>query len=72
MDELPAARGIAVRHGTVRPRTLKLALGLANQPRPLPVASDKWHMDEIVLTTLLSLGRGQWRRRCGATTSTPS
>ena len=51
MDELLAARGIAVSHETVRQWALKFGQGFANQiRRRLPTAGDKWHMDEVVLT----------------------
>ena len=51
VDELLAARGIAVSHETVRQWALKFGQGFANQTRrKLPAAGDKWHMDEVVLT----------------------
>ena len=50
-DELLAARGIIVSHETVRQWALKFGRAFANQVRRrLPVAGDKWHMDEVVLT----------------------
>ena len=51
VDELLAARGIVVSHETVRQWALKFGQGAANQiRRRLPVAGDKWHLDEVVLT----------------------
>ena len=51
VDELLAARGIVVSHGTVRQWVLKFGQAFANQVRRrLPAAGDKWHMDEVVLT----------------------
>ena len=51
VDEVLAARGIIVSHETVRQWALKFGQGFANQiRRRLPVAGDKWHLDEVVLT----------------------
>jgi putative transposase len=51
VDELLAARGIIVSHETVRQWALKFGQGFAKQiRRRLPVAGDKWHLDEVVLT----------------------
>jgi putative transposase len=51
VDELLAARGIIVSHETVRQWALKFGQAFANQiRRKLPVAGDKWHLDEVVLT----------------------
>ena len=51
VDELLASRGIIVSHETVRQWALKFGQMFANQiRRRLPVAGDKWHLDEIVLT----------------------
>ncbi len=51
VDELLAVRGIFVSHETVRQWALKFGQAFANQiRRRLPVASDKWHLDEVVLT----------------------
>ncbi len=51
VDELLAARGIFVSHETVRQWALKFGQAFANQiRRRLPVAGDKWHLDEVVLT----------------------
>jgi len=51
VDELLAARGIIVSHETVRQWALKFGQVFANQiRRRLPVAGDKWHLDEVVLT----------------------
>jgi putative transposase len=50
-DELLAARGIVVSHEFVRQWGLKFDQGFANQVRRrLPVAGEKWHLDEVVLT----------------------
>ena len=50
VDELLAARGIAVSHETVRQWGLKFGQALANQiRRRLPRAGDKWHLDEVVV-----------------------
>ena len=44
-------RGIIVSHETVRQWALPFGQRFANQIRSrLPVASDKWHLDEVVLT----------------------
>ncbi len=52
MDELLAARGIVVSHETVRQWGLKFGQDFANQiRRGLPAAGDKWHCDEVVVTT---------------------
>jgi len=51
VDELLASRGIIVSHETVRQWALKFGQAFANQiRRRLPVAGDKWHLDEVVLT----------------------
>ena len=51
VDELLASRGIIVSHETVRQWALKFGQMFANQiRRRLPVAGDKWHLDEVVLT----------------------
>ena len=51
VDERLAARGIVVSHETVRQWALKFGQVFANQVRRrLPVAGDKWHLDEVVLT----------------------
>ena len=58
VDELLAARGIIVSHETVRQWARKFGQGFANQiRRRLPVAGDKWHLDEVVLTIA---GVKQW------------
>ncbi len=50
VDELLAARGIIVSHETVRQWALKFGQAFANQiRRRLPVAGDKWHLEEVVL-----------------------
>ena len=51
VDELLAARGIIVSHETVRQWALKFGQAFANKiRRRLPIAGDKWHLDEVVLT----------------------
>ena len=51
VDELLVSRGIIVSHETVRQWALKFGQMFANQiRRRLPVAGDKWHLDEVVLT----------------------
>ncbi len=51
VDELLAARGIVVSYETVRQWARKFGQAFANQiRRRLPVAGDKWHMDEVVIT----------------------
>src|SRR5215204_3993350 len=48
VDELLAARGITVRHETVRQWARKFGQAFANQiRRRLPRAGDKWHLDEV-------------------------
>src|SRR5215203_4814558 len=48
VDELLAARGITVRHETVRQWARKFGQAFANQiRRRLPCAGDKWHLDEV-------------------------
>jgi putative transposase len=50
VDELLAARGVAVSHETVRQWGLKFGQAFANQiRRRLPQAGDKWHLDEAVV-----------------------
>jgi putative transposase len=50
VDEILAARGVAVNHETVRQRGLKFGQGFASQiRRRLPRAGDKWHLDEVVV-----------------------
>ena len=61
MDELLAARGIVVSHETVRQWALKFGQGVANQIRcRLPVAGDKWRLDEVVLT-IAGVKHWPWR-----------
>ncbi len=51
VDELLAARGIIVSHETVRQWARKFGQVFANLiRRRLPMAGDKWHLDEVVLT----------------------
>src|ERR671920_53320 len=50
VDELLAARGVAVSHETVRQWALKFGQAIANQIRRRPPrADDKWHLDEVVV-----------------------
>jgi putative transposase len=48
VEEMLAARGIAVSHETVRQWALKFGQGFANEiRRRLPRPGDKWHLDEV-------------------------
>src|SRR5436305_354587 len=48
VEELLAARGIAVSHETVRQWALKFGQGFANEiRRRLPRPGDEWHLDEV-------------------------
>src|ERR1043165_8545233 len=50
VEEMLAARGIAVSHETVRQWARKFGQALANQiRRRLPNPGDKWHLDEVCL-----------------------
>lgn len=50
VDELLAARGVAVSHETVRQRSLKFGQSFANQiRRRLPRPGDTWHLDEVAV-----------------------
>src|ERR671939_2180138 len=50
VDEILAARGIAVSHETIRQWGLKFGQAVANQiRRRLPRAGDKWHLDEVAV-----------------------
>src|SRR4051812_16172067 len=50
VEEMLAARGIAVSHETVRQWARKFGQGFANQiRRRLPDPGDKWHLDEVCL-----------------------
>src|SRR3954466_571619 len=50
VEEMLAARGIAVSRETVRQWARKFGQGFANQiRRRLPCAGDKWHLDEVCL-----------------------
>jgi putative transposase len=50
VEEMLAARGIAVSHETVRQWARKFGQAFANQiRRRLPCAGDKWHLDEVCL-----------------------
>src|SRR3712207_5066124 len=49
-EEMLAARGIVVSHGTVRRWALKFGQAFANRiRRRLPRAGDKWHLDEVAI-----------------------
>lgn len=51
VEEMLAARGILVSHETVRQWARKFGQAFANLiRRRLPGASDKWHLDEVVIT----------------------
>ena len=51
VEEMLAARGIAVSHETVRQWARKFGQALANRVRRrLPCPGDKWHLDEVVIT----------------------
>ena len=63
VDELLAARGIIVSHGTTRQWALECGQASANQVRHrLPTAGDKRHLHGVVLTTAggeaLAVARG--------------
>ena len=48
IEEMLAARGIAVSHETVRQWALNFGQDFANRIRPrLPCFGDKWHLDEV-------------------------
>ena len=50
VEEMLAARGIAVSHETVRQWALKFGQEFANRiRRRLPRAGDKWHLDEVAI-----------------------
>src|ERR671929_1243055 len=50
VEEMLAARGIAVSHETVRQWARKFGQDFANRiRRRLPCAGDKWHLDEVCL-----------------------
>src|SRR3954468_11697068 len=50
VEEMLAARGIAVSHETVRQWARKFGQAFANQiRRRLPGPGDKWHLDEVCL-----------------------
>ena len=61
VDEILAARGIAVSHETVRQWGLKFGQAFANQiRRRLPRAGDKWHLDEVAVK-IAGVKRWLWR-----------
>ena len=50
VEEMLAARGLVVSHGTVRRWALKFGQGFADRiRRRLPRAGDKWHLDEVAI-----------------------
>src|SRR5919202_2329857 len=50
VEEMLAARGIIVSHGTVRQWALRVGQAFANRiRRRLPCAGDKWHLDEVAI-----------------------
>src|SRR3954463_5973160 len=58
VEEMLAARGIEVSHGTVRQWAMKFGQSFANQiRRRLPAPGDKWHLDEVVINIA---GRKHW------------
>src|SRR5688500_3172065 len=58
VEEMLAARGIIVSHGTVRQWARKFGQAFANQiRRRLPHPGDKWHLDEVVITIA---GKKHW------------
>src|SRR3954447_26142849 len=59
VEEMLAARGIAVSHETVRQWARKFGQAFANQiRRRLPCPGDKWHLDEVCL---MIRGKKLWR-----------
>jgi transposase-like protein len=55
VEEMLAARGIAVSHETVRQWALKFGQEFANRiRRRLPCVGDKWHLDEVVILSAKS------------------
>src|SRR3954468_10953460 len=58
VEEMQAARGLAVSHETVRQWARKFGQGFANQiRRRLPSPGDKWHLDEVCL---MIRGKKHW------------
>src|SRR4051812_46319009 len=58
VEELLAARGIAVSHETVRQWALKFGQAFANEiRRRLPRPGDEWHLDEVEIKIA---GRKHW------------
>src|ERR687890_79288 len=67
VEEMLAARGILVSHETVRQWALKFGQDFANQiRRRLPVAGDKWHLDEVVVKIA---GKKHWLWRASTRTA---
>ena len=68
VEEMLAARGIAVSHETVRQWARKFGQGFVNQiRRKLPDPGDKWHLDEVC--PMRSTGSGaQWTRKGSCST----
>jgi putative transposase len=58
VEEMLAARGIAVSHETVRQWAMKFGESFAKQiRRRLPAPGDKWHLDEVAISIA---GRKHW------------
>src|SRR3954463_902478 len=58
VEEMLLERGIVVFYETVRQWALKFGQSFANQiRRRLPAPGDKWHLDEVVISTG---GRKHW------------
>src|ERR671932_855469 len=63
IEEVLAARGIAVSHETVRQWGLKFGQDFANRiRRRLPRPGDEWHLDEVEIRIA---GRKHWLWRAG-------
>ncbi len=61
VEEMLAARGIAVSHETVRQWGLKFGQAFVDRVRRrLPCPGDKWHLDEVV-STIAGKKHGLWR-----------
>jgi putative transposase len=66
VEELLAARGIALTHETVRRWAVEFGLGIARRIRSTALArGDKWHLDEVVATIN---GKKHWLWRAVAST----
>src|SRR5246500_3342698 len=61
VDEILAARGVAVSHETIRQWALKFGQAFANQiRRRLPRAGEKWHLDEVAVK-IVGVKHWLWR-----------